>query len=121
MKSQSAKAKGRALQKLVRDKILIMFPHLYGNDVVSTSMGCKGVDVKLSPAALEVFPFAIECKNKENISLWKDWKQCEANAIEEALPPLLVVKRNRQSPLVVLELDLFLKLWRNVGKEIEIL
>lgn len=36
--TQAAKAKGRNLQKLIRDKILALFPQLEADDVKSTSM-----------------------------------------------------------------------------------
>jgi len=66
---QSRKSKGRRLQQFVRDMILENFDHLEPDDVRSTSMGAGGEDVLLSPAARKVFPFSVECKNVEKISL----------------------------------------------------
>ena len=51
MKTQSCKSKGRRLQQKVVADVLAAFPHLQPDDVRSTSMGCGGEDVQLSPAA----------------------------------------------------------------------
>lgn len=113
MKTSSAKSKGRFLQKLVVGKILKYFPSLSSRDVVSTSMGVNGSDVKLSDKAVREFPFSIECKNLASIAIYKHYKQAEAHALQEfkdtgfiALP-LLVVKQNRSEPLVVLSMNDF--------------
>ena len=47
MKTQSAKAKGRKLQQLVRDKLIEMLD-IHSEDVKSTSMGAGGEDVTMS-------------------------------------------------------------------------
>ena len=47
IKTQSAKAKGRNLQKHVRDVILKVFG-LEEGDVESCSMGASGVDIKMN-------------------------------------------------------------------------
>ena len=104
----SRKAKGRNLQQFVVATILRHFPALKPGDVVNTSMGAQGVDVKLSPAALELLPLAIECKNVEKINIWAAWGQAMANSKE--LNPVLIFKRSRQKPLVVVDLDYFLAL-----------
>ena len=62
MKAQSAKAKGRKLQQVVRDGVLKRFPSLEPDDVRSTSMGAGGEDVQLSPVARRLFPYQVECK-----------------------------------------------------------
>ena len=69
MKPRSAKAKGRALQNLVRDRILEVFPQLEKDDVQCAIMGQSGIDIKLSPAARKLFPYSIECKNQQKISI----------------------------------------------------
>lgn len=107
MKTSSAKQKGRKLQQHVRDTIYKYFPTLQAGDVESTSMGAGGVDVKLSHAARQLFPFAIECKAQEKVSIWAAWQQCVANTILD-LDPLLVIKRNREEPLVVMDFETFI-------------
>ena len=104
----SRKAKGRNLQQFVVATILRHFPKLQPGDVINTSMGAQGVDVKLSPAALELLPIAIECKNVEKLNIWQAWAQATANCKD--LNPVLIFKRSRQKPLVVVDLEYFLSL-----------
>ncbi len=108
MKTSSCKAKGRNLQKWVRDLILESFPSLEADDVRSTSMGAGGEDVQLSPAARKLFPFSLECKNVEKLNVWAAYEQAEANSGEHE--PLLVMKKNRKKPLVVIDAEAFVKL-----------
>ena len=108
MKPQSAKAKGRNLQKWVRDLLLENFPSLEPDDVRSTSMGCGGEDLQLSPAARKLFGFSVECKNTERLNVWDAYEQASANSGNHE--PLLVMKKNRKKPLVVLDAETFVKL-----------
>ena len=108
MKTSSAKAKGRNLQKWVRDIILESFPGLEPDDVRSTSMGCGGEDLQLSPAARKKFNFSVECKNVEKLNVWAAYEQACANCGKHE--PLLVMKKNRKKPLVVMDAEQFIKL-----------
>lgn len=109
MKPQSAKNKGRNLQKLVRDLILEINPELEQDDVKSTSMGAGGEDVCLSPAARQLVPFQIECKNQKQVAVYKWYDQ----AVEHGkYPALLIIKQNHREPLVILDASLFLKILR---------
>ena len=108
MKPQSAKAKGRNLQKWVRDIILEKFSGLEPDDVRSTSMGAGGEDVQLSPAARKHFPYSVECKNTEALNVWKAYEQAQANCGD--YEPILVMKKNRKKPLIVIDAEAFFKL-----------
>lgn len=108
MKPQSAKAKGRNLQKYVVAKILDTFKWLKPDDVTSRSMGAGGEDVLLSPAARKRLPISVECKNKARFVIYKDFKQCQANAGE--YQPVLVIKQNHDKPLAVIDFDYFMEL-----------
>ncbi len=110
--TQGAKAKGRNLQKAVRDRILKEFPQLTPEDVRSTSMGCGGMDVQLSTLAGNLFPFCVECKNVESLVLWKSLEQAEANTVEfneirspksESRYALLVFKKNGMDMFVCVQ------------------
>lgn len=109
MKTQSAKAKGRNLQKTVRDWIKQFF-NLPDADVQSRSMGASGTDIMLSHRAATVLPFAIECKCQESVSIWAAFDQARTNVSAELPYPLLVIKRNGETPLAVLDAELFFKL-----------
>jgi hypothetical protein len=101
------KAKGRRLQQWFRDK-LIETLEVPEDDVRSTGMGQSGEDILLSHNARMKFPFSVECKNTEKLNLWAAWEQ--ANSNKGIYYPLLVVKRNGQQPLVVVEADIFMEL-----------
>ena len=114
MRPQSAKAKGRRhQQKLVRD-ILAAFPHLQPDDVVSTSMGCGGEDLKLSPAARQSLPLSIEAKNQERLAIWSCVQQAEANTPAGAAP-CVVFTKNHAKTYAVLPWPVLLDLYRRLG------
>ena len=115
MSAKSAKAKGRKLQNHVRDKLREIFitnwtklPKLEEDDIKSQTMGMTGEDIILTPAARKLIPNSFECKYQERIQMWKFLEQAEANAGEYT--PVLVVKKNRTKPYVVLDLDEWIKL-----------
>ena len=108
MKSRSAKNKGKRLQNKVRDLILEKFNTLEDDDVRSTTMGDSGEDVLLSPAARKLFPFSIECKNQEKLNIWESYKQASDNAGK--YEPIVVIKRNNQKPLVLIDAEYFVRL-----------
>jgi len=88
------------------------YPHLTTNDIKPAIMGESGIDIKLSEIARRTFPYAIECKNQESLSIWSAIKQCEDNAHIEKLTPMLIFKRNHTHTYVVLKIDDFVKLLR---------
>lgn len=110
------KAKGRALQQKVRDKILEAFPLLTNEDVRSTAMGQKGEDVQLSPLARTHFPYSIECKRHKAFAVYVPYEQALANS--GGHEALLVIQGDRKKPLVLVDLDHFMELVKN-GKEKE--
>lgn len=114
MRPQSAKAKGRRLQQWVRDLILhISHGDLLQDDVRSTSMGAGGEDVLLSPAARSLFPVSIECKNLAKFAGYTLYDQAVANCPDGA-EPIVVVKANQRSPLVLVDAEYFFKEIHNV-------
>lgn len=114
MKPQSAKQKGRKLQQWVVQSILSCTQGLTSRDVVSTSMGAGGADVKLSESAFRQFPYSIECKSRKSMkSLYDAYRQANAHGEGE---PLLVVKTDREKPLVVIDADHFFALVRDKGE-----
>ena len=108
MKPRSAKNKGKRLQNKVRDIILEKFDKLEPDDVRSITMGDSGEDILLSPAARRLFPFSVECKNQEKLSIWGALEQAEENSGKHS--PLVIFKRNRSKTYAVLEFDKLLEL-----------
>lgn len=109
----SRKQKGRMLQKLVKQKILTLFPQLSSDDVRSTSMGNTGEDVQLSSAARKLFPYAVECKNIAKFVGYTYWGQAMTHVKDNTINPLVIVKANRKDPLVIISLDHFMELIQN--------
>lgn len=110
MKTSSLKNKARLLQQWVRDRILFYYPQLDPEDVRSTGMGQQGEDIQLSPKAREYFPFSVECKSRANISVYKFYEQSKENSKDNT--PIVVIKANRKPPLVVLDLEDFLNIFK---------
>jgi hypothetical protein len=108
MRPQSAKAKGRNLQKQIVASLLARAPELTPNDIRSTSMGASGVDVLMSEAALKRFPFAIEAKCQEALNIWAALAQAEENRGNQT--PILCFKRNRSETYVAMKFEDFLEL-----------
>lgn len=75
-------------------------------------MGASGVDILLSEAALKTYPFAIEVKCQESLSIWKALEQAQENKGPSQVP-LLCFKRNRTDVFVSLKLSDFLQLITN--------
>jgi hypothetical protein len=110
MKPQSAKAKGRNLQKWTRDLILETFG-LSAPDVRSTSMGASGVDILLSTHAATKCPLSIECKNLAKIAVYQHYEQASTNAESTpGLEPVVIMKQNHSKPLVVVDAEYFFRL-----------
>lgn len=116
MRPQSCKSKGRRLQQKVAGSILETFPHLAPDDVVSTSMGAPGEDVRMSPLARQSLPISIECKCVEKINIWSCLQQCEANT-PEGVTSCLVFSRNRSPTYAVVPWDALLDLYRRVATD----
>jgi hypothetical protein len=108
MKTQSAKAKGRNLQKWVRDQLIEQL-EIHPEDIESRSMGAGGEDLIMARAARSKFPFSVECKNVEKLNVWEAYEQAKANCGE--YEPIVVMKKNFKKPLVVVDAEYFIKLF----------
>lgn len=109
MKTASAKSKGRRAQQDVRD-LLLEVSGLHPDDIRSTPMGSCGEDIMLSPAARAVFPWSIECKNVEKLSIWNAIHQARANAKNSV--PVVMFTKNHESMQVSVPLEYFMDLYK---------
>ena len=107
MKTQSAKAKGRNLQKWVVQQLIETFD-IHPEDIKSCSMGASGEDVIMARAAREKFPFSVECKNVQKLNVWDAYEQAQANC--NGYDPIVVMKKNHKKPLVGLDPEHFIEL-----------
>ena len=109
MKTSSAKQKGRKLQQWMRD-LLIEKLGVHPEDIESRSMGSQGEDLIMARAAREKFPLSIECKNQESVNVWKSYEQDAENSGE--YEPVVVIKRNQSKPLVVIDAEYFVSMFK---------
>jgi len=111
MNPKSAKAKGRKFQQEVARGIAETHGLSHGKDrdVESRGMGQCGTDVRLSERAARVFPYSVECKCQERLNWWEAINQARDNLLPNT-DWLLVVRRNRENPVVVLDWEVFLEL-----------
>ena len=108
MKQKSRRAKGKKLQRILREKLLTAFPHLRQGDIRVAKTGENGEDLKLSRIAKRLIPYQFECKNQEKFkTLYSFYSQaCKHGRYE----PVLVVKQNTRRSLAVIDLDQFIDL-----------
>ena len=111
MKTHSAKAKGRKLQKWMRE-LLIEKLDIHPEDIESRSMGAGGEDLIMARAAREKFPLSIECKNQEKVNVWESYKQAEDNSKD--YEPVVVIKRNNSKPLVLVDAEYFVSMFKKL-------
>lgn len=109
MKTSSCKAKGRRLQDAVVQLLKETYTSLREGDIKPIIMGASGRDVQLSPAAEDVIPFDIECKNTEKTSPWAWIEQANANKKDGRIP-LVIFKRNHSKTYAIIEFDDLLKI-----------
>jgi hypothetical protein len=107
MKTSSAKAKGRKLQQWFAS-VLVEGLGLDAEDLESRPMGSQGEDIILGKQSREIFPYSVECKNQEAVNVWKAYEQASENC--KGYEPLVVIKRNRHKPLVLVDAEHFVEL-----------
>lgn len=114
MRTSSAKAKGRRLCARIRELLYSYAPDLKPGDIEITSSGATGEDLKLSPAARQIYPMAIECKNQESLNIWKALAQAESHLAKFEgggfTAPVVFFSRNHSKTYVALDAEHFIKL-----------
>lgn len=108
MKPRSAKSKGRTFQNHVADKVRELL-NTHPEEIRPALMSEGGMDIKLSPRLREIFPFSIECKNRERFNIWEAIHQAEKNKAVLTWPAVMF-KRNRQTPWVAVPEEAFYEL-----------
>lgn len=110
---KSRKQKARKLQNWIAKKIskLLKIPCGKDKDIQGREMGQSGTDVKLYGNALKLFPFSIEAKWQENWSVHGWMEQAKDNLIDDT-DWLLCCKRNRENPIMLVDADVFFKIYK---------
>jgi hypothetical protein len=117
MKTSSAKAKGRKLQQWFA-AIMVKTLNLHEEDLESRPMGSQGEDIIMGRESREKFPYSIECKNQEAVNVWKAYEQASTNC--KGYEPLVVIKRNRSKPLVLVDAEHFVALHKKALTPLEL-
>lgn len=115
MKTSSAKAKGRRHQQDVCNKLLEVSNGLEKDDIRSASMGAPGEDILFSPAARRQFPFSIECKNVEKLSIWSAIDQSRANC-PAGNTEAVVFTKNHEDTFIALPFEKFLEMYKEINE-----
>jgi len=112
----SRKAKGRRLQQWCCEQIsrITGIPWGADDEIASREMGQAGVDVRLSPRLRKLFPFSVECKAQETWAIPAFVRQAQTNKYPDT-DWLLIVKRNHERPLAVIDAELFFYLVANTS------
>ena len=88
---------------------LELFPYLKKKDLRSARPSEPGSDIKLlSLTARKLFPYDVECKNREEYKTI--YKQYQQSIKHGSLEPLLIIKSNRSRPLAIIDMEHFFKL-----------
>lgn len=111
MKTSSAKAKGRKLQQWFA-KVLVEKLGVDEEDIESRPMGSQGEDIIMGKQTRQVFPYSVECKNQEAVNVWKAYEQASENC--KGYEPLVVIKRNRSKPLVLVDAEYFVEIHNDI-------
>ena len=124
MTTASKKAKGRNFQYWVARKVADLFgiEFIQSDDlcpVHSREMGQKGADVFIrNKEFYTMFPYDIECKNTETISVYGYIRQAKANT-KENRQWLVFHKKNKSKPIVIMDAEHFFALQKEL-KELKI-
>ena len=78
------------------------------------TMGAGGEDLIMARAARERFPFSVECKNVEKLNVWEAYEQAKSNSND--YEPIVIMKKNQKKPLVVVDADFFISLFKRGDK-----
>jgi len=120
MKTASKKAKGRNLQYWVCNQVANLFNITFDQQddqcpIHSREMGQSGSDVYIRNKELyDMFPYDIECKNTENISVYSYIKQAISNT-KSGRNWLVIHKKNRSAPIVILDANHFFEILKERG------
>lgn len=109
----SRKAKGREFQQYIGKKISEVTGLLFGadEDIASREMGQPGTDIRLSRKAREAFPYSVECKRQETLSIPAWIEQAKKNTLPDT-DWLLFCRRSREKAFVIMDVDHFFELFR---------
>lgn len=121
IKVASGKAKGRDLQMWVCGKIAELSGVCFDQHddqclIHSREMGQAGIDIVLRGEALRKFPFSVECKNSEGLSMIEALQQAQSNCSPGTAALVVHKRKSLKQPVVIMEWDTFESLVKRGGR-----
>jgi hypothetical protein len=108
MNTAGRKAKGRNFVLEIKAWLHGIFPASVDHDVIVPATSAPGEDLVFSPEFRAQFPYSLEMKRQESAGvIHRHMEQAAKNA--GAYTPVVIMRANRQEPLVVMRL----KDWEN--------
>ncbi len=110
---ESAKQKGREFQYWVSQKISELLGLPWGRDelIAPREGGHIGTDIRLIGEAKKRFPYSVEAKWQETWDVPGWIRQAKKNQ-QEGTDWLLIIKKNRMDPVIVMAAERFFDLQR---------
>jgi hypothetical protein len=120
MKPASAKAKGRALQNWVAERISRLIQAPWGADqpIEPRRMGQNGVDIRLDVAVRKSFPWSVECKNTERWEVASAIKQVKEQQYSNT-DWVVFFRKNRHEEIAVLNAEVFFEILSLIPDEVK--
>ena len=99
MTSRGCKTKGKNFQNKICDMIskLIGLPVEKDGELESRQMGMTGVDIILRGRARKFFPYSVEAKRCEQLSIYRVIQQAEKNIMPDTEPCIIFQKNHKES------------------------
>src|SRR5690625_2250909 len=106
------------MQQWTAQKIAEVLNLPWGKDemIASREASQTGTDIRLVGEARDRFPFSVECKWQESWSIHA-WIQQSTTNQEKGTDWLLVAKRNRMDPVVVMDAERFFDFLRIIEQK----
>ena len=84
----------------------------------TSSAKAKGRKLQQWFTKLLIGAYSIECKNQEAVNVWNAYAQAKDNC--KGYEPLVVIKRNKSKPLVLVDAEHFVGLFKEESSEEEL-
>ena len=115
------KNKGASFQKWVCQQVANLLEIEYDNkddqcEIHAREMGQSGGDVILRGRAYQRFPFDIECKNCENLSIQATMEQAQSNTKEKRFWMIAWKRKSFKEPIVIMDWSVFAMLWKGYDR-----
>ena len=117
MGGRTSQLKGKRFELSIANKLKELFKVKVRRTPLSGGMDFKGDIICIDDNSI-ISEYSFECKNQEKINIWESYKQADENS--NSYEPVVVLKRNKHKPLVLVDAEYFVELHNRVAKELTI-